>query len=154
MAKRPPLEWKKVAGLLLEAVSLPDRPEMAYLIGCGLNLTLPPHESRYPATSFQEESIFLSYDTVVQKLTSSLQHYINLWKEKGFIPIQTLWMESAANLQKMISFELQGKIYEGFFEGIDGEGTMLLKTPKGLLKFSAGEVLANMDLKPQSSDSR
>lgn len=136
------LNGKKVGGLLLEALSLPEKKKTAYLISCGLNLINQPLQVRYPTTSFQNESIYLSLDETLHRITDSLERYILLWKENGFSPIYNLWMKYAAGLEQTISFDLQGKLQTGIFKGINGEGALLLNTSKGLKKFTAGEILA------------
>jgi len=67
------LNEKKVGGLLLESVPISGKKEIGYLIGCGLNLKSHPEQMRYPATSFQNEGIYLSLDEVLHKIVSSLQ---------------------------------------------------------------------------------
>lgn len=136
------LNKKKVGGLLLEAIPLSHKPEIAYLVGCGLNLKEHPLEPRYPATSFQEEGIYLNYDEVLKGITSSLAHFIALWQQNGFAPIQTLWMKGCAHLQEKIRFDIQEKIYEGIFEGLDEEGLLILNNTQGTIKLAAGEILA------------
>ncbi len=135
------LNKKKVGGLLLEAISLPDREEKAYLIGCGLNLKNKPQEARYPATSFQEEGTYLHYDEVLYGICSFLKKYIALWQKDGFLPIQTLWMDNSYNSGKKIIVDLQGQTYSGIFEGIDNKGFLMLKTSQGLIKLPAGEII-------------
>ncbi|MBA3813067.1 MAG: biotin--[acetyl-CoA-carboxylase] ligase [Alphaproteobacteria bacterium] len=136
------LNGKKVGGLLLEAIPLADRQETAYLISCGLNLVSQPLHVRYPTTSFQNEGIFISLKEALYGITTSLEHYISLWKKEGFSPIHSLWMDYAAGLEQKISFDLQGKLRIGIFKGINEEGALLLRTSAGLKKFTAGEILA------------
>jgi len=136
------LNGKKVGGLLLEVFPLEDKKETAYLISCGLNVKTKPLHVTYPATSFQDENITLSLEEALYGITDSLERHIDLWKAEGFSPIYDLWMKNAAGLNQKISFDLQGKLQHGIFEGIDGEGALLLRTSEGLKKFTAGEILA------------
>ncbi|MBS0272205.1 MAG: biotin--[acetyl-CoA-carboxylase] ligase [Proteobacteria bacterium] len=138
------LNGKKVGGFLLEAVEIPTRNEIGYLIGCGLNLKTYPDQVRYPATTFQSEGIYLSLEEVLLGLSSSLQRYISLWQKEEFPAIQALWMEHAANLGKEISVDFEGQLTEGIFEGIDEEGLLVLKTSKGRIKLMAGEILSKV----------
>lgn len=135
------LNEKKVGGLLLEAVPHPEKSKVGYLIGCGLNLKSYPPEVRYPATSLENEGIYLSLDEVLHPIVSSLERYIALWRKKGFSDIHNLWMKEAANLERKISVDFEGKVQEGVFKGIDEEGCMLLETPQGMIKVAVGEVL-------------
>lgn len=136
------LNDKKVGGLLLEMVSSALTKEMGYLIGCGLNLKHFPDQVRYPTTSFQNEGIYLSLEEVLLGISSSLQRCITLWQKEGFSPIQALWMECAAHLGRKISVNVEDKMYEGTFEGIDEAGLLILKTTTGRAKLVAGEILA------------
>ena len=135
------LNEKKVGGLLLESVPIPGKNEIGYLIGCGLNLKNYPQQMRYPATSFQNEGVYLSLEEVLHRIVASFHRYIVLWRKEGFAPIQSLWMKEAANLEKKITLDLQGKTQTGTFKGIDGEGALILATPQGIVKVNAGEVL-------------
>lgn len=135
------LNGKKVGGLLLEALSIPEKRERGYLIGCGLNVKIHPEKARYPATSFQQEGIYVSIEELLPRITTSLQTYITLWQQEGFSPIREVWMQDAINLEKKISFHFQGKIKTGIFKEVDQEGALMLETPEGLQKFSAGEIV-------------
>jgi len=135
------LNGKKVAGLLLEAISIPAKQEMGYLIGCGVNLTSQPSKVRYPTTSFQNEGIYLSLEEVLERIIPSLQRHIALWRKEGFSPINALWMKDAARLGTEITLDLQGKAYKGIFKGIDRAGALMLEMPQGLVKLTAGEVV-------------
>ncbi|MBY0501595.1 MAG: biotin--[acetyl-CoA-carboxylase] ligase [Alphaproteobacteria bacterium] len=134
------LNKKKVGGLLLEAFFLPDREETAYLIGCGLNLKCKPQEARYPATSFQEEGIYIQYNEVLEGICFFLKKYIALWQKEGFLPIQTLWMDNSFNSGQKIIVDMQRQTYSGIFEGINDEGFLMLRTAQGLIKLAAGEI--------------
>lgn len=135
------LNGKKVAGILLETLSISEKKETAYLIGCGINLVSSPLATRYPATSFQNEGLYLPYEDALQKIARSLQHYIALWQEEDFSPIRMAWMNFVMGLGAPLSFDVEGNHFEGISQGIDEEGALILKTSQGILKLRAGEVL-------------
>jgi BirA family biotin operon repressor/biotin-[acetyl-CoA-carboxylase] ligase len=135
------LNRKKIGGLSVEVVPLPKRKETAYLISCGLNVASQPLNARYPASSLQEEGVYLSLQEVLEGITISLENYMNHWKKTGFSAISDLWMKNAVGLNQKISFDLEGRLQEGFFKGIDGQGALLLRTTEGLKKFTVGEIL-------------
>lgn len=136
------LNGKKVGGILVEVLSVPDKKGVTCLISCGLNLKSHPSSNvRYPTTSFQHEHLDLPLEEALQGIVMSLESYIRLWKEKGFSPIRALWMAWASGLDQNISFDLSGKLQLGIFEGIDEEGGLLLRTSLGLKKFTTGEIL-------------
>ena len=135
------LNDKKVGGILLEAISVPEKQKTAYLIGCGLNLKTYPQEVRYPTTSFESEGIYLDLQESLRGVASSLDRSISLWKKEGFSRIRELWMKRAARLNQTITFECDEKIYTGELEGISEEGLLILKTPEGHLELIAGDIL-------------
>jgi len=135
------LNNKKVAGILLETINVPDSNLNTYLVACGLNIAACPADVRYPTTSLQDEGIYLEYDVVLQKIVVSLQYHLDLWKKEGFSSIHKLWTQGAAHIDKPIKIDLQGNIQEGIFKGLDREGAMMLQTSKGLITINAGEVL-------------
>lgn len=135
------LNGKKVAGILLETLSIPNKKEIAYLIGCGINLVTSPLEARYSPTSFQEEGVSLSYDGTLQKIARSLQDSIQLWQSEGFVPVRRAWMNFSMGLGNVLSFDVDNQRLEGVSQGIDEEGALVLETPQGILKLRAGEVL-------------
>lgn len=137
------LNGKKVGGLLIESFPVTGKGETSYLLSCGLNLVTKPTQVRYPTTSLLNENIYLSLEDVLHGITSSLESYLTLWKQKGFSPIYELWMRYAAGVDQKISFDLQGKLQTGIFKGIDPGGALLLRTADGLKKFSAGEILVH-----------
>jgi len=136
------LNGKKVGGILLETLSIPEKTEMAYLIGCGINLAASPLEVRYPSTSFQNERIEVPYEDALQKIGHSLQSHITLWQNEGFPPIRKVWMDFAMGLGLSLSFDRDGARFEGIFQGIDEEGALILETPQEIVKLRAGEVLS------------
>lgn len=139
------LNGKKVGGLLLEALTLPEKGKTAYLIGCGLNLKSYPDETRFPATSFENEGIYLALQDTVHSVASSMDRYISLWKKEGFAPIYELWMKRAARLGQTITFDCDEKTFTGIFEGITEEGLLILKSSQGRLELIAGDVLDKVE---------
>ncbi len=136
------LKGKKVGGLLLECLSLPNSCKTAYLIGCGLNLKQHPHTVRYPTTSFHAEGIDLPYESCVEAIAFSLQEYLTLWKNEGFSLIRDLWMESAMGLGTPLSLDVEGIPQTGIFCGINEEGALLLKTSLNENVLVNGEIRA------------
>ena len=139
------LNGKKVGGLLLEALTLPEKGKTAYLIGCGLNLKSSPEETRFPATSFEKEGVYLSIQDTVHSVASSLDRYISLWKKEGFVPIHQLWMKRAARLGQTITFDCDEKTFTGTFEGITEEGLLILRSSQGRLELIAGDILDKVE---------
>lgn len=135
------LNGKKVAGILLETLPIPEKQDMACLIGCGINLVSSPLEARYPATSFQNEHLFVPYEDALQKIGASLQQHITLWQKEGFSPMRKAWMTFAMGVGASLSFEVEDKPLKGISQGIDEVGSLILETPQGIIKLMAGEVL-------------
>ena len=126
---------------MLEALSIPGKKEIGYLISCGLNLKTSPQKALYPTTSFQNEGIYLSLEEVLPKLAASFEQYKTLWLKEGFAPIRRLWLQHAINLEKMITIHVQDKDHTGILKGIDETGALILETKGGTQKYSAGDIL-------------
>jgi len=125
------LDGQKCAGILIE--SAPD-----YLIvGTGVNIAFAPIErsklSDYGITDRDGfRDIFLEH----------IKQTYDLWQNHGFEPVRAMWMEYAYCLGQNIEARLNDVVYEGIFQNIDCNGTLLLTEKDGTTrKINAGEIL-------------
>ena len=58
----------------------------------------------------------------------------------GFAPIRTEWMKCAARKGQQITVKLPGDTITGTFTDVDDDGHLVLKTPDGLRRITAGDV--------------
>ena len=120
------VDGKKVAGILLEAV------EGEYvMLGIGINIASAPE---YAAKI--EEDIRKVRDILLARLWHNFKEY----KQMGFAPIRTKWLEHAAFLGQEITVNLPKSAKQGIFEGITENGELMLKTESGTELISSGEI--------------
>ena len=104
----------KLAGILLE------NPTPGLLVlGIGINLIATPDPATLEPGAMPREA----------QLTT--------W---GFAPIRTEWMKYAARKGQQITVKLPGDTITGTFTDVDDDGHLVLKTPDGLRRITAGDV--------------
>ena len=66
--------------------------------------------------------------------------WYNRWRDDGFTPIRTRWLQRARGLDEKISVRLPGETVSGVFAGLDDDGPLLLEGPDGDRRIAAGDV--------------
>ena len=126
----------KVAGVLLENQA-PDW----LVLGTGINVACYPADADFPATSLWEQGA--PGITVEDMLEAFCRHFLtwyNRWRDDGFTPIRTRWLQRARGLDEKISVRLPGETVSGVFAGLDDDGALLLEGPDGDRRIAAGDV--------------
>lgn len=131
---------KKIAGILLEASSNSDHPEvLSYLIvGFGINVK---HSPDY-ATNMKKHNNTQSFSKIRDKLLEEFSKYYHIWLEDGFGKISALWLKNASGLGQKIAANLEEKTVEGVFKGLTSTGELVLETSEGERIITSGEVHA------------
>ncbi|MEM1302438.1 MAG: biotin--[acetyl-CoA-carboxylase] ligase [Pseudomonadota bacterium] len=131
------LNGGKVAGILLESL-----PTGHLSIGIGINLKSAP-----PAAEVEEGAVApvtLGTDATPEEVLDLLAPAFTAWDTQmvtyGFEPIRTAWTARAAKLGEPIRARTMREEHHGTFEGIDGDGQLILSTPKGRLTIAAADV--------------
>lgn len=150
-AGRVTLKWpndvllnnRKVSGILLE--TLPTRKGNPILLatGVGINLVAHPDVDRtaWPATNIADVAGAVpDFDYALSLLTTRLGHWIDLAERIGFEPVRKAWMASAARVGEIIEVRLPNRTLHGRFRDIDKDGVLILSTPAGTERISAGDV--------------
>ncbi|MBV9557867.1 MAG: biotin--[acetyl-CoA-carboxylase] ligase, partial [Pseudolabrys sp.] len=126
---------KKVAGLLIEA----EGKDLA--IGFGINCVEHPPTTSYPATDLKEAGVSVSASTVVEALSSMMQRRLAQWdRSRGFDSIRADWLARAHGIGLPIRVHLPERELEGRFQGLDGEGRLLLENGASVEAITAGDV--------------
>lgn len=140
---------RKLGGLLLETFATQETKPDWILLGVGINLVTFPSDAVYPTTSVLEctGELFKAEEMAIA-LRSCLKERLNLWHKGDYHTQMEEWMSRAHNFRKRISImkEQGGKIHTetGIFEGIDLEGSLLLRRDDGQLeKLTSGDVYFN-----------
>ncbi len=87
-----------------------------------------------------------SIPDVFNALAASCVHWLTIWNEgKGFPSIREAWLERAFALNEPISVNLNGKVIQGRFCGVDFEGALQLETHPGVvMRITAGDIYPDL----------
>ena len=139
VAKKPDIKWnldyKKV--VLLENIK-----DTLWAIGIGVNVEKAPvlEGMPYQATSLKESGLILDRIELLhyylQQFLSDMQEY----RKNGFDKIRREWLDMAKGYKEKIKIKTEREVKEGFFEDIDDNGYLILKTNKGTEKIIAGDL--------------
>ncbi len=131
----------KVAGILLEAVTLPEGRSAA-VIGIGVNVRHAPEGLPYPATSLAAAGADVTAEALFAALTDAWVEQEALWSAgRGFAAIRDHWLARAAGLGAPVAVRLGRDVLRGTFETIDDEGRLVMRGRDGSARsVSAGDV--------------
>ncbi|MDF1607509.1 biotin--[acetyl-CoA-carboxylase] ligase [Hoeflea sp. YIM 152468] len=121
----------KTAGILIEAEQLSDG-RRAVVIGCGINIAHRPDTGIYPATCLSEQGSAATPQGLFARLVVSMDATLQDWDEgRGLAGIRKAWIDRADGLGKPVTVNLPDRQIRGLFDGIDGEGRLMLAMPDG-----------------------
>nr|WP_106784720.1 biotin--[acetyl-CoA-carboxylase] ligase [Lysinibacillus timonensis] len=132
------LNGKKCTGILTEMIAEMDGVQ-ALLIGIGVNVnqTLKdfPEELLDIATSLSiEQGEVLNRAELIASILNYLELYTDLYLEKGFPPIKTLWEEGSGTIGKRIKATTLNEVIEGVAISITEEGILEVRNDFGEIK--------------------
>lgn len=127
------LNGKKIAGILTEMQADPDQIK-AVIIGLGMNV----NQSSFPdgikdiatSLSIEADRTFNRAELITQIL-KEFEWIYEAYLTKGFSIIKPLWEARSNTIGKMIKARTTQNVIEGFAEGIDEEGVLLLRDKHG-----------------------
>ena len=140
------VDGRKIAGILLEGQVTDTR--LAWVIaGIGINVRGAPEginvrgAPENPATSLAACGAGdLAARQVLETLLARLGAWLEIWPHSGFAPVREAWMARAARLGDPVTVRIGAEPLAGRFIGIDPDGALLLETPQGTRRITAGEV--------------
>ena len=125
------LDNRKLGGILLE--SFQDEQGKSWVaVGVGVNVDSCPPRTEFPAICLKDAGVELVSAKII--LSRFIHHFIdryNEWNVKGFAPIRKRWMQSAWGLDQRLCARLPDIEIEGVAQGIDANGSLLLKLDNG-----------------------
>jgi len=153
-ALRPEIKWpndvlingRKVAGLLNEMSAETDRVNFVILgIGVNLNMTLVqfPADVRTPATSLLlEQGLPVNRAQFAATMLGELDRLYTDFLRHGFGPVRDEWQQRCnANGREIVVSEAGVVTVRGMFQGIDGDGALLVQSPGGMVeRILSGDV--------------
>lgn len=137
---------KKIAGILLESVSLKNKNYV--VIGIGVNIDKVPDINR-KVTCMRELGFEIeSPSAFLNILMAKFEKLYGQWKsDNNFIRTRRDWMRRAYNLNKVIIVDDGSRRISGVFKEIDLDGTMRLQLASGqYCNITSGEVLFQDDV--------
>jgi BirA family biotin operon repressor/biotin-[acetyl-CoA-carboxylase] ligase len=139
------LNGGKVAGILLEGAGAGGLVGHL-IIGIGVNLAgAPPREAVEPGATIPvsvlgETGLSVTPDDFLTILAAAYARWEAHFSTYGFGPIRTAWTARAARLGERITARLTNESLEGVFEGLDGDGALVLRTASGQRSIPAADV--------------
>jgi BirA family transcriptional regulator, biotin operon repressor / biotin---[acetyl-CoA-carboxylase] ligase len=136
------INGRKVAGILLESeMILPDRPSFV-VIGVGVNLTVAPRDTEFPATSLRDEGGgTVPPGAMLEEFARHFHEWETCWQSEGFAPVRVAWLAQAAISRGLpIRVRLGASSFHGRFIDLNEEGALLLDAAGERRQISAGEV--------------
>ena len=135
---------QKLAGILIELQGDMDGPSAA-VIGVGINLRLPENVARnidQPFTDIYSVKPDAANSNIL--LGTVLKHMadvLSVFEQNGFDALREEWMQYHAYHQQAVRMLMpDGREVLGDVVGIASDGILLVNTPQGEQRFSAGEI--------------
>lgn len=131
---------KKVAGILMEATRLQEHTGI--VIGCGVNCVNSPDSMPYAVTNFAAEGHIVSAPAIFELFSADVASGLAEWQAgANFAAIRADWLSRASGVGEQITVRLNDRELTGRFDGLDGQGRLLLSHPEnGTSVISAGDV--------------
>ncbi len=134
------LDSAKLAGLLIEATTMPDGLFVC-AIGFGVNCTSHPKGLPYPATNLSVHGDNYSAAVLFPALSDAFAHWFDLWSgSKNFAAIRQAWLDRAHPAGTNLRVSAPDRIRVGKFKTIDVQGRLVLDCAEGVITFDAGDV--------------
>ncbi|MEA2756696.1 MAG: BirA family transcriptional regulator [Aliidongia sp.] len=131
----------KLAGILLEARSGPAGLVDWVVLGIGVNIAEAPAGTSYPTVCLGGLSGAIpSVGAVLARLVQALASWLECWDRRGFAPIRAAWLDRAHGLGERLEIRHGGEPVIGRFLDLDLDGALLLETPSGVRRVTAGDV--------------
>jgi BirA family transcriptional regulator, biotin operon repressor / biotin---[acetyl-CoA-carboxylase] ligase len=154
IAEKATIKWpndilvngKKVAGILTEAVCVPERVEYV-ILGIGVNLNYPidrmPDELRQRATSLLNLTRSeVNRESFLRRLIQDLDRCYGDLEQSGFEPLAPRWEAHFGLRGQRVRIELQEQVIVGRARGIAQDGALLIEGDDGTLqRIIAGDVI-------------
>lgn len=136
--------YQKLAGILIELQGDMEGPSAA-VIGIGINLRLPEHVRRHiDQAAIDLHSIAPQPVNPSELLGNLLRHLadvLNEFEQHGFGQLREEWMQHHAYQRQAVRLILpDSREIHGVASGIAADGVLLVETPAGIQRFSAGEI--------------
>ena len=135
---------QKLAGILIELQGDMDGPSAA-VIGVGINLRLPDHVSRQIDQAFTDlyriKPDAANSNVLLGTLLKHMADVLSTFEQHGFEALREEWIGYHAYHQQAVKMLMpDGREVHGEVTGVALDGILLVNTPQGEQRFSAGEI--------------
>lgn len=137
-------QGRKLVGILTEMSAEMDAINFVVL-GIGINVSL--QESDFPeelrnigASVSMGAEREVSRVEVLQKLLERLEYWYQVVKQEGFEPVLEAWRRESVTLGQPVRVLAGEETYDGVAEELAEDGSLLVRTEKGLRRVLAGDV--------------
>lgn len=130
----------KIAGVLLESVTLPGGGGLAVILGIGINVSHAPKDTGRAVACLDLDA--KAVPKVFATLAQRLETWLLYWADGGGFPsIREAWLSRAMSLNEPVSVNLNGSLIRGRFCGVDPGGALQLETEPGVVvTVTAGDI--------------
>lgn len=101
--------------------AIPDWLVVGFNIDYKGSWTRQDDQSRH-RTTLLEEGCQIEHVDLLEALSRHLLAWINRWQTDGIQPVQQAWMSRAPEIGKHITIEIAGRVKQGTFKGVNGQG--------------------------------
>lgn len=135
------LDGKKLAGILVEGLSLADGSTAA-VVGFGVNCRHHPGQTEYPATNLAAAGYAVEAPALLTALDGTMASRLKEWNRgDNFSSIRAAWLARASGVGNPIEVRLPDRTIAGTFETVDPRGALVLKHGDGMREtIAAGDV--------------
>lgn len=136
------LDGGKLAGILVETVSMPDADGVWAVIGMGINVQLPPlADEAGIGKAAQAPELMSQRNAMLAALLAALTEALPQFARHGLAPFVADWNRLHAHAGQEVRILDQGRVlHQGRALGIDASGRLLLDTLQGQVSVLAGDV--------------
>jgi BirA family transcriptional regulator, biotin operon repressor / biotin---[acetyl-CoA-carboxylase] ligase len=136
------IDGRKIAGVLLESETVAPERLSFVVVGVGVNLTVAPQGTEFPATSIMEEGFGeVVAEVMLEGFAAHFRSWNMRWQAEGFAPVRAAWLGAGAIARgEPIRVRLDALGLCGRFLDIDHEGNLLLDCAGECRRIAAGEV--------------
>lgn len=120
------IEGKKCCGILIE------REGDFLVVGIGVNIASAPEDASHLGG--------VNKEVLLREILEQVSHYYTLWQVEGFENICAEWLSMSYKKGQKAQVKIGTTVISGVFEGVDGQGSMLLLSDGKTRTITAGEV--------------
>ena len=137
-------QYRKLAGILIEMQGDVSGP-CAVVIGVGLNLKLSEavleHINQPAVDVFSITRQLPQRNLIMAAILSHLADVLTVFAQQGFAGLREEWKSYHCYQGKAVRLLMpDGKQQQGMLIHVADDGALLLETPQGLTRFTAGEI--------------